>query len=94
MTAMTLPLQSSLWSGALRFGAALGRSGLAARRRAKAKLHALERAAAAAAASSDPARQAAAVRELAATYLRSDPGYAEDLYAAASRHEREHARSA
>lgn len=36
----------------------------------------------------EAARQAAAVRELANHYRRSDPGFASDLYAAADRHER------
>jgi hypothetical protein len=36
----------------------------------------------------DAAREAAAVRELAHRYRRSDPGFASDLYAAADRHER------
>lgn len=36
----------------------------------------------------EAARQAAAVRELADRYRRSDPGFASDLYAAADRYER------
>ena len=36
---------------------------------------------------SSAAREAAAVRELANSYLKTDPGFAGDLYAAANRHE-------
>jgi len=39
----------------------------------------------------DAADDAAAVRALAYAYRESDPGFASDLYAAADRHEREHA---
>jgi len=35
------------------------------------------------------AEEAAAVRDLADTYRKSDPGFASDLYAAADRHERD-----
>jgi hypothetical protein len=35
----------------------------------------------------DRAREAASVRALADTYLKTDPGFAADLYAAADRHE-------
>lgn len=38
-----------------------------------------------------PFEEAAQVRNLAATYLKSDPGFAADLFAAADRHERDHA---
>lgn len=38
-----------------------------------------------------PAEEAARVRALAGTYLKSDPGFAADLFAAADRHERAHA---
>ena len=41
----------------------------------------------AAVAPSSAAREAAAVRELANSYLKTDPGFAGDLYAAANRHE-------
>jgi hypothetical protein len=40
------------------------------------------------AAALEAAREAAAVRRLADTYRRSDPGFASDLYAAADRYER------
>lgn len=39
------------------------------------------------AAPGNAAREAAAVRELANSYAKSDPGFADDLYAAANRHE-------
>jgi hypothetical protein len=42
MIGISLPLRSSLWAGALHLGAAPGRSGQAARRHAKAKLHVLQ----------------------------------------------------
>jgi len=35
----------------------------------------------------DRAREAASVRALANTYMKTDPGFAADLYAAADRHE-------
>jgi hypothetical protein len=35
----------------------------------------------------DRAREAASVRALADTYLKTDPGFAADLYAVADRHE-------
>lgn len=38
-----------------------------------------------------PAEEAAAVRELASEYRQSDPRFADELYAAADRHELEHA---
>lgn len=37
-----------------------------------------------------PAEEAASVRDLAASYTRTDPGFAADLYAAADRYERAH----
>jgi hypothetical protein len=37
-----------------------------------------------------PAEEANRVRQMATTYLRTDPGFAEDLFAAADRHERAH----
>lgn len=37
------------------------------------------------------AREAAKVRELASTYLKTEPSFAADLYAAASRHESQYA---
>ena len=37
-----------------------------------------------------PAEEASRVRELAGTYLKTDPGFAADLYAAADRYERVH----
>jgi hypothetical protein len=37
------------------------------------------------------AREAQHVRELASSYLKTDPGFAADLYAAAARHEGVHA---
>jgi hypothetical protein len=36
---------------------------------------------------STAAREAAAVREMACAYAKTDPGFADDLYAAANRHE-------
>jgi len=80
---LSFPLQNSLWTGALNAGDALRRSGVAMRRLARQKLLALRPAGR----PSDPAAEAAAVRELAATYAKSDRGFAADLYAAAARHE-------
>ena len=37
-----------------------------------------------------PAEEAARVREMAGRYLKNDPGFAADLYAAADRYERAH----
>ncbi|MBS0444847.1 MAG: hypothetical protein JSR59_02745 [Proteobacteria bacterium] len=37
------------------------------------------------------ALEAAAVREMAYAYSKTDPGFADDLYAAANRHEAQHA---
>ncbi len=37
-------------------------------------------------------REAAAVREMAYAYSKTDPGFADDLYAAANRHEALHGR--
>jgi hypothetical protein len=39
---------------------------------------------------STAAREAAAVREMAYAYAKTDPGFADDLYAAANRHEAAH----
>ena len=39
-----------------------------------------------------PAEEAARVRDLASTYLKTDPGFASDLFAAADRYEREQER--
>jgi hypothetical protein len=37
-----------------------------------------------------PIEEAAEVRNLATTYMKTDPGFAADLFAAADRHERDH----
>lgn len=43
------------------------------------------------AAYANPEAEAEALREFAHTYAKTDPSFAEDLYAAADRHERQHA---
>jgi hypothetical protein len=90
MTSNTLSLHHSVWTGALNAGVALCRLGLATRRFAKAKLLAAQRASARDDGRLDPAADAAEVRALAATYAQTDRGFADDLYAAAARHERAH----
>ena len=85
-TITTLPLQTFLWSGAIDIGDLLRRCGVATRRYSKTRLDALRRGAAAGR-PVDRSQAAAEVRAMAMGYLRSDPGFAADLFAAAARHE-------
>lgn len=81
-----LPLQGHFWSGALNAGDRLRRCGLVVRRFARIRLEAV-RQASATRRPVDAAEAAADVRALAMRHLKSDPGFAAELFAAAARHE-------
>ena len=81
-----LPLQAFMWSSASSAGDLLRRCGVATRRYSKARFDSLRRRSAAGR-SVDRAEAAAEVRAMAMSYLKTDPGFAADLFAAAARHE-------
>ena len=81
-----LPLQTFLWSGAISVGDLLRRCGVATRRYSKARLDSLRRRSVAGR-PVDRSEAAAEVRAMAMSFLKTDPSFAADLFAAAGRHE-------
>lgn len=90
MTSTILPSRSPLSTGSQAHGDTLRDWSVTARRLANAALGALPWRTLAPKAPLTPYEEAARVREMATTYLKKDPGFAADLFAAADRFERSH----
>lgn len=87
MTTTTVQTRYFAMGQAERIGTAAAELGLGLRLLTHAFRRALRRPVRPAAASLNACLEANKVRRLAQSYLRSDPGFASDLYAAADRHE-------
>ena len=90
MSSTTLQSQSYAPARPQAVGDALRELAAAAGRVLKATLAALPSRSDSPPAALTPAQEASRVRDLAGTYVKTDPGFAGDLYAAADRYERTH----